>query len=110
MKIYVDGELPKECFDCPYHNGENGNCKILNKYTEYMPKDCLLHSLSDHDQKVRADERKKVVQEIISTFDKYKNKPIYNSNGDVCGVYNGFSYNEIMNILDQVKGGNNVKD
>ena len=52
MKVYVD-ELPKDCWDCPMHDGENGWCKMLVCYTDYIPKDCPLQSLSDYTKQVR---------------------------------------------------------
>ena len=50
--MYVD-ELPKDCWDCPMHDGENGQCKMLVCYTDYIPKDCPLQSLADHTKQVR---------------------------------------------------------
>lgn len=59
MKVYVD-ELPKDCWDCPMHDGENGWCKMLVCYTDYIPKNCPLQSLADYTKQVR----KEVCQEI----------------------------------------------
>ena len=52
MRIYVD-ELPKDCWDCPMHDGENGQCKMLVCYTDYIPKNCPLQSLTDYTKQVR---------------------------------------------------------
>lgn len=67
MKVYVD-ELPKDCWDCPMHDGENGWCKMLVCYTDYIPKDCPLQSLSDYTKQVR----KKVCEEIRNKIEQAK--------------------------------------
>ena len=59
MRIYVD-ELPKDCWDCPMHDGENGQCKMLVCYTDYIPKNCPLQSLSDYTKQVRKEEKIKI--------------------------------------------------
>lgn len=63
MRIYVD-ELPKDCWDCPMHDGENGQCKMLVCYTDYIPKNCPLQSLSDYTKQVR----KEVCNDFKSRF------------------------------------------
>ena len=63
MKVYVD-EFPKDCWDCPMHDGENGWCKMLVCYTDYIPKDCPLQSLADYTKQVR----KKVCNDFKSRF------------------------------------------
>lgn len=63
MKIYVD-EFPKDCWDCPMHNGENGWCKMLVCYTDYIPKNCPLQSISDYTKQVR----KEVCNDFKSRF------------------------------------------
>ena len=50
-KVYVD-ELPKSCWDCFCQDNENGRCKILEKYTDYVPKDCPLIDIKAHDREV----------------------------------------------------------
>lgn len=44
MSVIVKGmEMPKYCYDCPLHNGENGRCNILEITTiDYIPKECPL--------------------------------------------------------------------
>ena len=44
MGVYVKGmEMPKDCYDCPCHNGENGRCQIPKETTEdKRPYDCTL--------------------------------------------------------------------
>ena len=61
MKVYVD-KLPKDCWDCPMHDGENGWCKMLVCYTDYIPKDCPLKSLADYTKQVR----KEVLGELMN--------------------------------------------
>lgn len=63
MKIYVD-EFPKDCWDCPMHDGENGWCKMLVCYTDYIPKNCPLQSISDYTKQVR----KEVCNDFKSRF------------------------------------------
>ena len=63
MRIYVD-ELPKDCWDCPMHDGETGQCKMLVCYTDYIPKNCPLQSLADHTKQVR----KEVCNDFKSRF------------------------------------------
>ena len=74
MKVYVD-EMPKCCSKCDRFclDGKGRFRCILNSMPDYRSleeqenercKDCPLHSLTIHDEQVRADERKKVVEEI----------------------------------------------
>lgn len=67
MKFYVD-EMPKECWDCKFtyqeHSFDRQRCLFNGKHISDNKKDCPLHSLPDHDQQVRADERKKTTIEI----------------------------------------------
>lgn len=51
IKVYVD-ELPKSCWDCFCQDNENGRCKILEKYTDYVPKDCPLIDIKTHDREL----------------------------------------------------------
>lgn len=72
MKVYVS-ELPKDCWDCPMHDGENGWCKILVCYTDYIPKECPLQPLTDHDKQVR----KEVIEEIKKNADVILEEGVY---------------------------------
>lgn len=69
MKIYVD-ELPKDCWDCPMHDGENGWCKMLVCYTDYIPKDCPLQSLADYTKQVRKEVCDGLALSLIKHFQK----------------------------------------
>lgn len=62
-KVYVD-ELPKCCWDCFCQDNENGRCKILGKYTDYVPKDCPLIDIKTHDRELFNENRKKIVEYI----------------------------------------------
>ena len=44
MSVIVKGmEMPKDCYDCPLHDGENGRCNILGiTVCDYIPKECPL--------------------------------------------------------------------
>ena len=94
MRIYVD-ELPKDCWDCPMHDGENGQCKMLVCYTDYIPKNCPLQSLADYTKQVR----KEVCNDFKSRFLA------------TCQIEKGcntasFSLEVLNRILDQLQGEN----
>ena len=74
IKVYVD-ELPKSCWDCFCQDNENGRCKILEKYTDYVPKDCPLIDIKDHDKELVA----KVLEEVENAFTEYL--PLRNRTG-----------------------------
>ena len=39
--VKLDIEIPTYCYDCPCHNGENGQCNITKEYTvDKRPFDC----------------------------------------------------------------------
>lgn len=44
MGVYIKGiDMPKEPWDCPCHNGETGQCKVINiGCYDYIPKNCPL--------------------------------------------------------------------
>ena len=44
MSVIVKGmEMPKDCYDCPLHDGETGRCNILGiTVFDYIPKECPL--------------------------------------------------------------------
>lgn len=43
MSILIKGiNMPKEPWECPCHNGENGNCNVTQKVCFEIPKDCPL--------------------------------------------------------------------
>ena len=67
MKAYVD-KFPKDCWDCPMHGGENGRCKMLGYYTDYIPKECPLQSLADYTKQVRKEVCKKFVEQFMLEY------------------------------------------
>lgn len=85
MRIFVD-ELPKDCLDCPMHDGENGWCKILVCYTDYIPKDCPIQSLADYTKQVREEVCEKIQE--IADLDDWEE-------------INGYT---LKKILDQIQG------
>ena len=117
MRIYVS-ELPKSCEECPMCRSGKLKLQRKGRYVEakqcvfgkykYQTTDdeidtCPLQSLTEHDKKVK----KEVVKEIKETMNKFGKKNIYNNNGDVIGVFEALSLNEIINILNQLQGENN---
>lgn len=41
--IIKNMEMPKDCYDCPLHDGETGRCNILGiTVCDYIPKGCPL--------------------------------------------------------------------
>ena len=38
-------EMPKDCMECPCHNGENGRCQILDMVTDYIPRFCPMEEI-----------------------------------------------------------------
>ena len=101
MKIYIDGELPKDCIECPCE-GEY-YCNLLNedigclKWGE-VHKNCPLQSLADYTKQVREE----VVDEIKEKFnDTIKHHFCPNpSSVDFITL----CISEVEEFLDQVKG------
>lgn len=50
-KVYLN-KMPESCWDCFCQDNENGRCKILEKYTDYVPKDCPLIDIKVHDREL----------------------------------------------------------
>lgn len=58
--VKIDIELPKYCYDCPCHNGENGRCNITGDSTfDKRPFDCPLKEVKLADLQSAQPERKK---------------------------------------------------
>ena len=81
MEVFVkEKNMPKSCIDCEFcitTNIKNGHTKKYEEITqccfgEYYKLDkintCPLKSLDQHDSEVRAEERKKVFEEIESWY------------------------------------------
>lgn len=99
MKIYVD-EFPKDCWDCPMHDGENGWCKMLVCYTDYIPKNCPLQSISDYTKQVR----KEVCEEIRKTLFEYLKVNSMEELENLSLLDSTLTYDVITDKLDQIQG------
>lgn len=106
MKIYVDGELPKECFDCPCFRNDIEICCGLDDGTKdyhnfVEDSNCPLEATQSLKQKVKED----VVEEIKEKFnDTIKHHFCPNpSSVDFITL----CISEVEEFLDQVKGENN---
>lgn len=70
MEVFIrDEDMCESCFNCPCHNGESEKCDNycnISGDSIYGGRlsDCPLKSLKQHDLEIRADERKKVVEEL----------------------------------------------
>lgn len=98
MKVYVDGELPKECFDCPCFRDDIEICcglddgiKDYHKFVEDSK--CPLQTTQSLKQQVR----KEVVEEIRERLKK--------ANLEIMAPIDLYSYTD--NFLYQVEKGEN---
>lgn len=58
MGVYIKGmDMPKEPWDCPCHNGENGRCQVNGRSChDYIPKGCpLTEAPEPHGRLIDAD-------------------------------------------------------
>ena len=58
MGVYIKGmDMPKEPWDCPCHNGENGRCQVNGRSChDYIPKGCPLTEVPEpHGRLIDAD-------------------------------------------------------
>lgn len=108
MKIYVDGELPKECFDCPCFRNDIEICCGLDDGTKDYHKfvedsTCPLETTQSLKQQVREE----VVEEIKAELNKQKlvMKSDFRPREE-----EAIPWEDIVAILYQVKGERNVKD
>lgn len=112
MKVYVD-EMPERCWVCKYVS-KYGYCDLLDVKVRGDCRfgACPLHSLIDHDQQVRADERKKVVEEIRPQLYKHFNVNSLEEYEKLSLLNSLFTLEVVTEILDQVEKGKveDVKD
>lgn len=107
MKIYLD-ELPKECFDCPCFKDDIEICCGLDDgikdYHNFVEdSSCPLETTQSLKQQVREE----VVEEIKKRLAKQRTK----MQDDIhCYPQTVVCWQDIVAILDQVKGENDVKD
>lgn len=111
MKIYIDGELPKECFDCPCFRDDIEMCCGLDDGTKdyhnfVEDKNCPLETTQSLKQQVREE----AVEEIRKAIGK-KSIHMYTDNAFTqykeYGSQLAISWYDVNKILDQVKGENN---
>lgn len=108
MKIYVDGELPKECFDCPCFRNDIEMCCGLDDGTKdyhnfVEDSNCPLETTQSLKQQVREE----VVKEIKKRLAEQRTKM---QNDTHCYPQTVVCWQDIVAILYQVKGESNVKD
>lgn len=118
MKIYVD-ELPKNCEECPLHR--SGRLK-LQKGARYIDAEtCVLgnfYKFQEIDdeidtcplettQSLKQQVREEVVEEIKKRLAKQRTKMQDDTH---CYLQSAVYWQDIVAVLDQVKGENNVKD
>lgn len=112
MKIYIDGELPKNCTNCPFYKLDtytNTDHTIINNYRcilygSILTGNCPLETTQSLKQQVRED----VVDEIKEKIKNIKEN-IWTYYGEY-GLINDMDYgqiyglNKLLRILDQLKG------
>ena len=84
MSVLIKGiNMPKEPWECPCHNGENGNCNVTQKVCFEIPKDCpLVEIQTPHGDLIDRDKLNTYFQ-LVNDF------------GDVVGVRHAISINEV---------------
>ena len=89
MKVYVD-KMPANCYDCDLYD----NCNTIYCY-------CPLQPIDEHDDKVKAEERKKVCEKIKKFCKIDKEHP--------CFAHEKFRDSEAFyNFIENIeRGGNN---
>lgn len=100
-KVYVD-KMPEDCWDCLIHNGEDGHCKILNNFTDYISKDCPLIDIKDHDRALVKEVLEKVSIELENETETYCeirqcNSPHYQ------GDYVWFNYVKFRKLAEKLQ-------
>ena len=126
MKIYVDGELPKNCGECPF-NYDSVGCDVfepktgedgyeLKRCLDAMYGDLVKDAITDRrfskcplqtTQSIKQKVREEVVEEIKKRLAEQRTKM---QNDTHCYQQTVVCWQYIVAILDQVRGENNVKD
>lgn len=70
-KVYIN-KMPESCWDCFCQDNENGRCKILGKYTDYVPKDCPLIDIKTHDRELVKEVLNRVKKELDGDYNQYR--------------------------------------
>lgn len=81
-KVYLN-KMPESCWDCFCQDNENGRCKILGKYTDYVPKDCPLIDIKTHDRELVKEVCEKI-KNNVNDMSYYDDRTGYVSPTDVC--------------------------
>ena len=70
MSILIKGmEMPKNCFDCPCCNNENGYCKIRNEYVYgEVPRSCPLVPVAPHGDLIDRDDFFAECPELVNGY------------------------------------------
>ena len=103
MKVYVDSQEDGFIYDSFLADNTILISEFHLEESQLEYTECKLLDLSEYNKQVR----KEVIKEIKETMNKFGKKYIYNNNGDVIGVFEALSLNEIINILDQIQGVDN---
>ena len=108
QEIYIKGEMPKSCWECPcFRNDLEQPCGLDNEDKGYFLDEidggeCPLKSLADHDKQIR----KEVVQEIK---EQVVEATCYDTEEEARRFIYDLSSREILEILDRIEGGYNEK-
>lgn len=118
MKIYVD-ELPNNCKECSLHRS---GCLKIKKGARYIDAEtCVLgnfYKFQEIDdeidtcpltttQSLKQQVRKEVVEKIKKRLEKQRTKMQDDTH---CYLQSAVHWQDIVEILDQVRGESNVKD
>lgn len=121
MKIYID-KMPKSCWDCPCHNGEDGRCKLLGKFTDYVPIDCPLQSINIEKILIENEELKFKLKiqprEIVEKIkQKLREQVTEMSDNEHCYLQKAVHWQDIVEVLGNIydnpellEGKSDVKD
>lgn len=89
-KVYIN-KMPESCWDCFCQDNENGRCKILGKYTDYVPKDCPLIDIKTHDRKLVKEVCERIRKDLSNKFIYFEGKKEY------------YKISDILEILDHIQ-------
>ena len=110
MKIYVDGELPKECFDCPCFRNDIEMCCGLDDGTKdyhnfVEDSNCPLETTQSLKQQVREEVVEEIKKFANSIFTRYEKREL-----DDVAYGEILCCNVLIKKLGCVKRENNVQD
>lgn len=67
QKVWVE-KKPESCWDCFCKDSGNGRCKMLGVY---VPENCPLHSIKDHDRELVKEVCEKIRTELENETETY---------------------------------------